>query len=94
MLILHAGKVPIVVPRLRRFGEHVDNNQLYFTKKLEEQARIIAIYDIEEIEETIRNYDGRLNELGQRATQKMGPKERLSDFVKAFEAICLKLAGK
>jgi UDP-N-acetylglucosamine transferase subunit ALG13 len=34
------GQVPIVVPRLRRFGEHVDDHQLDFCVKIAEQGRI------------------------------------------------------
>ena len=29
-----ARKIPIVVPRLKEFGEHVGNHQLYFAKDL------------------------------------------------------------
>jgi len=94
MLIIHAGKVPIVVPRLKKFDEHVDNNQFYFAKKLEEKAKIIAIYDLEEIEEKIGNYDRLVRELRKYAILEMDPKEKISHFIRALESICLKLAGK
>jgi UDP-N-acetylglucosamine transferase subunit ALG13 len=34
MLAAHAGKVPIVVPRLRTLREHVDDHQLIFARRI------------------------------------------------------------
>lgn len=38
---LGVGKRPVVLPRLRRFGEHVDDHQLMIAKKLAEDDSII-----------------------------------------------------
>lgn len=48
-------KKPVVaVPRLKYFGEHVDNHQLQIVKELERQGRIIAVYDINELGNAIK----------------------------------------
>ena len=68
IVITHAGpgsimipftynKIPIVVPRQYEFGEHVDDHQVWFTKKLEEQGKILAVYDINDLKNAIQNYD-------------------------------------
>lgn len=50
-------KVPIVVPRMSIYGEHVDNHQVAFVKRLEFEKRILAVYKIECLWDAIRNYD-------------------------------------
>jgi len=58
------GKTPIVVPRQSRFREHVDDHQVHFTKRLEAQKKVIAVYDIEILLEKIEHYEEICNELG------------------------------
>ena len=53
---LRYGKIPIVVPRNPEFNEHVDNHQILFTKRLENSQKIIAAYNIDELEIKINNY--------------------------------------
>ncbi len=46
--ILHAiqaGKVPIVMARLRKFGEHVDDHQLEFAEALAAEGRVLLMHD-------------------------------------------------
>lgn len=47
MLAADAGKVPIVVPRLRALGEHVDDHQLLFARRMESE-RTIALAESED----------------------------------------------
>ncbi len=54
MIPLNLEKKTIVVPRLKIFGEHVDDHQLQIVKELEKQGRILPIYDINELEKTIK----------------------------------------
>ncbi|MBM6859277.1 glycosyl transferase family 28 [Clostridium saudiense] len=54
---LQYNKIPIVVPRDPEFSEHVDNHQILFARRLEKQNKIIAVYDIKRLEETIKDYD-------------------------------------
>jgi len=44
--LLRLKKPTIVVPRLKKFNEHIDDHQLHITKELERQKKIIAVYDI------------------------------------------------
>lgn len=55
---LQIGKIPIVVPRQEKFGEHVNDHQLEFAKNVEERNKnIIPVYDIKDLKEKILNYD-------------------------------------
>jgi UDP-N-acetylglucosamine transferase subunit ALG13 len=40
-----AGQVPIVFPRLERFGETVDDHQLELARRLAEDGRVIVVED-------------------------------------------------
>jgi UDP-N-acetylglucosamine transferase subunit ALG13 len=40
-----AGHVPIVVPRQRRYSEHVDDHQVELTRALEERGAVVAVWD-------------------------------------------------
>jgi len=50
---LEHGKPVISVPRLKEFGEHVDNHQLQIAKEMEKQGKIIAVYDISKLGDAI-----------------------------------------
>lgn len=49
-----AGKIPIVMPRQRRFGEHIDDHQIEFARHLEQTAKLIVVERINDLEEAIR----------------------------------------
>lgn len=53
MTCLKFGKTTIVVPRLKKFGEHRDDHQLQITKELEKQGKILAVYEINKLENAI-----------------------------------------
>jgi len=48
------GKPLVVVPRLKRFGEHIDDQQLELAEALEQAGKAIAVYDVNHLEEAIR----------------------------------------
>lgn len=55
---LQVGKIPIVVPRLRQYGEHVNDHQLEFCRQVaNRQGGIIVVEDIDELGRTIDQYD-------------------------------------
>ena len=56
---LELNKPTIVVPRLKEYGEHHDNHQLEISKKLEEEGRIMAVYDISKLEDVLNNINTR-----------------------------------
>ena len=88
MLPFTYGKIPIVVPRQSEFLEHVDNHQVKFTKKLEEQGKILAVYEIELLEDKILNYEEYVARLS------MDYKANTKQFVKRLEHICLNLIAR
>jgi beta-1,4-N-acetylglucosaminyltransferase len=49
------GKPTIAVPRLRQFREHMNDHQLWFTKRLADEGLIIAITEIGELGNAIDN---------------------------------------
>lgn len=55
---LQEGKIPIVVPRQKKFGEHVNDHQVEFSKAVEKkQNNIIVVTEIDDLEDFILNYD-------------------------------------
>lgn len=55
---LQIGKTPIVVPRQVSFDEHVNDHQVEFAKAVSERmGTIIPVYDINDLSNTITNYD-------------------------------------
>ena len=63
LLCLSLGKVPVIVPRKKRFGEHVDNHQLELSRKLDEQKRVIVGYDLQNLASYVKNYEIEINNL-------------------------------
>ncbi len=58
IVALQAGKIPIVVPRQKRFGEHINDHQLDFARIVADKyGNIIVIEKIEDIRNTIADYD-------------------------------------
>ena len=51
--ILFTGKIPVVVPRLKRYNEATDDHQLELVKALEKRDLIIPVYDIRNLGEAI-----------------------------------------
>ena len=54
---LQYGKIPIVVPRDPNFNEHVDNHQILFTKRLESNSKLLGVYNIKDLGNSIMNYE-------------------------------------
>lgn len=46
---LSNGKPVVVVPRLKKYKEHVNDHQLDLVKALENKEKIIAVYDIKNL---------------------------------------------
>jgi UDP-N-acetylglucosamine transferase subunit ALG13 len=51
-----AGTIPIVVPRQQRFGEHVDDHQVLYARRLAVMDEIILVEDVSELLATIERY--------------------------------------
>ena len=73
------NKIPIVVPRTEMYGEHIDNHQVLFTKRLEMENKIILVDDIKFLDSAIKYYESEVNKLN-----KIGKFDK-KNFVKKFE---------
>jgi UDP-N-acetylglucosamine transferase subunit ALG13 len=52
-LALRAGKWPIIMPRLKTNGEHVDDHQVIFAERLHSRGVAVAIDGVEELRRAI-----------------------------------------
>lgn len=55
--VLQAGKPLVVVPRLKEYGEVIDNHQLLLLHELERDGRVTAVYDLEKLGEVLSKLD-------------------------------------
>lgn len=77
---LQIGKIPIVVPRQKRYGEHVNDHQLEFCKTVEERfGNIIVAENEEQLKSAIVNYNAYIS------PETHGIIRNNSKFVKDFE---------
>jgi UDP-N-acetylglucosamine transferase subunit ALG13 len=49
LVATNAGHTPIVVPRLKRFGEHVDDHQVHLIDELERLGKVIVVHDVADL---------------------------------------------
>lgn len=55
---LRVGKIPIVVPRQKQFGEHVNDHQLVFCREAAERMNsIIVVENVDDLGSVIINYE-------------------------------------
>lgn len=52
---LSYGKPLIVVPRLKKFHEHVDDHQVQLAQELEKQGLLTVVYDVNDLVNLVRN---------------------------------------
>ena len=89
MQALSHGKVPIVVPHQPQFGEHVDDHQVRFSRRVAD--RVIVVLDIADLPRAIRDYDEHAA-----AVATYGP-ERAREFAEKLDVLCddlLKVTGR
>ena len=52
---MNEGKIPIVVPRLEKYGEHVNNHQLDFVKEVKNAGyKVIVVEDVSKLNVIIK----------------------------------------
>lgn len=56
---LEEGTPVIAVPRLKKYGEVIDDHQLYLVQELEKEGKVTAVYDVEELEEALERVGAR-----------------------------------
>jgi beta-1,4-N-acetylglucosaminyltransferase len=55
---LEYNKPVIVVPRLKLYGEVIDDHQTEIAKELEERGLIKVVYDLERLGDVLKGVDG------------------------------------
>ena len=79
---LEYSKPTIVVPRLKEYGEHHDTHQLEIANELEREGKIIAIYNISELEDALRNVGENPVHVG---SERMGLVNALRRYIRSLE---------
>lgn len=55
---LKIGKIPIVVPRQKKYDEHINDHQIKFCREVKKRyGNILVVEEIEEIEMILEQYD-------------------------------------
>jgi UDP-N-acetylglucosamine transferase subunit ALG13 len=54
MTVLANGKTPVVVPRLARYGEHVDDHQLQIAREFDAHGMVVAAEEHDDIRAALR----------------------------------------
>jgi len=65
LLALSLGKVPILMPRRSHLGEHLDEHQVEFSRKIESTGKVLIAYTPEDLVQKIIHYDEWLRKLKQ-----------------------------
>lgn len=64
LMAIQADKVPVVVPRMRQFGEHINDHQVIFCREVMIRNRnIILVEDISRLRDALLCYDSRVSTL-------------------------------
>jgi UDP-N-acetylglucosamine transferase subunit ALG13 len=53
MSAIRLGKMPIVMPRRKRYGEHVNDHQVQLVDALAAEQRIIPVHEPEDLEAAV-----------------------------------------
>ena len=62
---LQIGKTPIVVPRQKKYDEHVNDHQVEFARNVSERmGTILPVEDISDLGKIIKNYDEIVAKMG------------------------------
>lgn len=79
---LKLGRIPIVVPRMKKYGEHVNDHQVKFARVVaERQNNIILVEDLDTLGDVIEKYDELV------ADKSINLNSNNDKFIKDFEAV-------
>ncbi len=68
------GKLPVVMPRMKRFGEHVNDHQVTFVETLAREKRLVPAYSPEDLANAVKEARSR--------TPEPWPKGQMQDLVR------------
>ncbi|MCI8950927.1 MAG: multidrug MFS transporter [Lachnospiraceae bacterium] len=81
---LQIGKIPIVVPRKQEYGEHINNHQVAFARRIAEtKGSIIIVENIQMLGTVISQYEERVNDMG--VELQLNNKKFCDDFFKIVQ---------
>nr|HID59191.1 hypothetical protein [Desulfobacterales bacterium] len=89
--VIFNGKVPIVVPRRKKYREDVDDHQVPFVRTLEKRGGIIAVYEVGELKAKIDGYDSIVGELYSGNHRVLSYEKRMNYLAKALDDVCYNL---
>ncbi|MDY6934873.1 MAG: PssE/Cps14G family polysaccharide biosynthesis glycosyltransferase [Spirochaetota bacterium] len=55
LLCLELGKTPIIVTRLKKYGEHLDDHQVPFARMMQKLNYVIVAYEVGDLRDCIEN---------------------------------------
>jgi UDP-N-acetylglucosamine transferase subunit ALG13 len=58
--VVRLGKVPVVMPRRRKYGEHVNDHQLEFVELLAAEGRVAPAWEPEDLPHAVVEARGRV----------------------------------
>ena len=77
---LEQGSAVVAIPRLRRYGEVIDDHQLHLVQELERAGKVRAVYDVDRLEEALK-----LDLKPQRLQRERRLVEALKQYIAQFE---------
>ena len=80
---LKHSKPGIVVPRRKEYGELVDDHQVEIARELEKERRIKVVWNMEDLEETLKNIDTSFQL--QRSDNRLNIVLKLRDYLHKYE---------
>lgn len=89
LMPLQIGKTPIVVPRQKQFGEHVNDHQLEFARVItQRQGNILVVENMDDLEDMLVNYEAHVQ------TTNFAMGNNNANFVKGLTQIVDELFGE
>jgi len=79
---LEHGKPVIAVPRRKKYGEHVDDHQVEIARELEKEGRILAVYDVNELEDALHTISANPVHVG---SNRMRLVNALKEYIESIE---------
>ena len=101
MLVLYHHKIPIVMPRQKKYNEHIDDHQVLFCQTMTEKRKIIAAFDSDQLHQSILNYHQTVTQLlaFERENENQGDspmnlEQKSARFADKLDTICHNLMEK
>lgn len=85
MPVLYRGKIPVVVPRRKIYGEVIDDHQVAFSRRLSRLGKVLLVEDTDGLEEILQGYRDRVRSLKKGFREESTEDEGRQAFIKALE---------